>query len=369
MGPPDHHGHEHGHGHHHGPSINDKNASLPAAQQPQASSSVVRSTFVCNGICCASEIPLIEGVLKPVPGVREIRINVPLKQVIVDHNVHQISATRIAQTLQGFGSTVVSRDGGLSLEPLTDTTTTTTKGRSQFFVQHIGCASEIPAVRSIVELLAGVTAVSINTTTKLVYVDHDTALTTAQTICDRLNDEHFGAQLRLDAAVILAGRGMAWVQSEFMVIVALTSQETPVSMEATLTTELQKWLDTGHVEQFQLDTGTGRLTVKHNPFRLTATQLAQELSQQQQQLEEGMPRTMLLSIEVTWDGSDPAVWDYPYQLQHARTASGGGDAKSATMKGATYPRPTVLISGILWIVSLLSLIGGNWYVVVCWLVG
>jgi hypothetical protein len=125
---------------------------------------------------------------------------------------------------------------------------------------------------------------------------------------------------------------------------------------------LQKWQDTAQVEQFQLDMGTRRLTVKHNPFRLTATQLALELSQQQ--IQEGTA-TMLVSIEITWDGADPAVWDYPYQLQHARTASDGGDAKSTGMGGATYPRPTVVISGILWVVSMLSLIGGNWYVVVC----
>jgi len=38
-------------------------------------------------------------------------------------------------------------------------------GRSQFYVRNICCASEIPAINSIVEPMKRVTAVSINTTT------------------------------------------------------------------------------------------------------------------------------------------------------------------------------------------------------------
>ena len=73
-------------------------------------------------------------------------------------------------------------------------------GRSQFYVGGICCASEIPAINSILEPLPGVKNVSINTTTKTVYVDHEPGILSAHQICDALNAERFGAEVRVDAA-------------------------------------------------------------------------------------------------------------------------------------------------------------------------
>jgi Cd2+/Zn2+-exporting ATPase len=39
-----------------------------------------------EGICCPSEIPLIERLLRPLPGVKKVSVNVPARTTMVDHN-------------------------------------------------------------------------------------------------------------------------------------------------------------------------------------------------------------------------------------------------------------------------------------------
>lgn len=71
-------------------------------------------------------------------------------------------------------------------------------GRSQLFVSRICCPREVPIIRDIVEPLEGVKKVSINVTTKTVYVQHDLSAVSVQRIAEALNKEGFGAELRVD---------------------------------------------------------------------------------------------------------------------------------------------------------------------------
>jgi copper chaperone CopZ len=125
---------------------------------------LARSTFVCAGICCSSEVPMIDSVLKPVTGIEKIMVNVPLKNVIIDHDPDLVSAADIINILEKnhFGATI-KRDGGLSFKH-------SSRRRSRFFVDKICCASEIPAIRAIVSPLDGVSNVMINVTTKTVRI-------------------------------------------------------------------------------------------------------------------------------------------------------------------------------------------------------
>jgi copper chaperone CopZ len=125
---------------------------------------IVRSTFVCRRICCSSEVPMIDKVLKHVVGIDKVMVNVPLKNVIVDHDSNTISAKDIRNILDEnhFGASI-QRDGGHFDKR-------STKRRSRFHVENICCASEIPAIRSIVDPLDGVSNVMINVTTKTVSV-------------------------------------------------------------------------------------------------------------------------------------------------------------------------------------------------------
>jgi copper chaperone CopZ len=126
------------------------------------SNGIVRSTFRCSAICCASEVSAINSILNPVEGISRIRVIVPLRNVVVDHDSGIVAAVEIAKILNNnaFGARI-ERDGGTKH-------TRNTRGTSRFYVDRICCASEVPAILSIVEPLLGVTGVRVNVTTKTV---------------------------------------------------------------------------------------------------------------------------------------------------------------------------------------------------------
>lgn len=125
-------------------------------------SNTVRSTIVCTQICCSSEIPGINRIMESLDGVNKTMINVPLKQVTIDHDHTVITAKDIENALNKgrFGATI-KRDGGANVAK-------SGVGRSHFHVQKICCASEIPAINKILEPIDGVSNVAINVTTKFV---------------------------------------------------------------------------------------------------------------------------------------------------------------------------------------------------------
>ena len=146
--------------------------------------------------------------MESLEGVNKTMINVPLKQVTVDHDPSIIVAKDIESALNKarFGASV-KRDGGARMVGAGGS------GRSQFHVEKICCASEIPAINKILEPIDGVTKVAINVTTKFVYVDHATSTVSAQALCDALNDAAFGATIKKDAGLTVKGAIPAYVTS------------------------------------------------------------------------------------------------------------------------------------------------------------
>jgi len=77
----------------------------------------VRSRLRVNGICCPSEVPPIRKLIKPLPGVIKIGINVATKVVFIDHNPNIITAHVIMETLNDSKfDAVILNDGGLELQ-------------------------------------------------------------------------------------------------------------------------------------------------------------------------------------------------------------------------------------------------------------
>ncbi|XP_020580568.1 cadmium/zinc-transporting ATPase HMA3-like [Phalaenopsis equestris] len=58
-----------------------------------------KSYFDVLGLCCSSEIPLIENILKPLDGIQKISVIVASKTVIVLHDPNRISQMQIAKEL------------------------------------------------------------------------------------------------------------------------------------------------------------------------------------------------------------------------------------------------------------------------------
>lgn len=295
---------------------------------------IVRSTFVCKNICCSAEIPIVNSILNPVKGVEGVKINAPLKQVLVDHDIRIISASQIADVLSKnhFGGTV-TRDGGAA--ELAVEAVKTETGRSAFYVDHICCASEIPMINSVLEPLKGVNAISVNTTTKTVYVDHTLGLITAQDICDALNHEAFGAEIRRDAGATAVTSATSFVRS------MLSFEHDDPETEG-LTSFLQTY-DATTMESFVVDVPEKTIAVVHNPFFLSAKAISEALQ----------AKTGIKSM-VTSDGADPSSWKIAEFDESAEELEKD--------ENFAWPRPTVILSGVFWIISMLSYIGGNWSV-------
>ena len=54
-----------------------------------------KSYFEVLGLCCSSEVPLIEKILKPLNGVVQVSVIVPSRTVIVLHDPNLISNLQI----------------------------------------------------------------------------------------------------------------------------------------------------------------------------------------------------------------------------------------------------------------------------------
>lgn len=57
-----------------------------------------KSYFDVVGLCCSSEIPLIENILKPLEGIKEVSVIVPSRTVIVMHYPSVISQSQIGKS-------------------------------------------------------------------------------------------------------------------------------------------------------------------------------------------------------------------------------------------------------------------------------
>jgi copper chaperone CopZ len=56
-----------------------------------------KSYFDVLGICCTTEVPVIEKLLSPLPGVRKVSVIVPSRTVIVVHDADAISPAQIGK--------------------------------------------------------------------------------------------------------------------------------------------------------------------------------------------------------------------------------------------------------------------------------
>jgi len=285
----------------------------------------VRSVIKCSQICCAAEIPAINKVLDPLNGITKVLINVPNKCVMVDHVPSVITAEDIVGILNKvrFGASI-KRDGGIS--------STSTVGRSQLFVEGICCASEIPAINRILEPLKGVNQVSMNVQGKLVFVDHDTQIVSAQQLCDALNEKCFGATVRHDAVDDQTETLSTFVRSTILVIAGLPSTDV---LKAFMSSYSGR-----EIESFIVDTTEKKIHIVHNPLVLPIDDIVTSLEEHHTTLE----------ISVDIDGAKNIDWDFP-PLE---------EEEDSREEVQSLPKPTVMLSGLCWIISLFSYIGGDW---------
>lgn len=156
----------------------------------------VRSQFYVSGICCTSEVPAIKRILKPVPGVAKLQINVTTKVVHAHHDVAITSAKTIAETLsrQGF-PTKIQRDGHAQSRPLHKTLL---QGQTKLAVNGDISEEDRPRIEQKLGRLGGVAKIDLDVREGLILVDHDVYLLSSEQIVNEL-------QPSFECVVIAAG--------------------------------------------------------------------------------------------------------------------------------------------------------------------
>jgi len=295
--------------------------------QPGSRANSVRSSFTCKNICCSSEVPVVREILEEEDGVENVMVNVALKQVTVDHQPEMISAKEMNSILNknGLGASII-RDGEIEAKPTREDV-----GRSHFYVEKICCASEIPMINRIVKPIHGVLDVSINVTNKLVYVDHELHEVSAQQICDALNRDRFGAEVKKDAGETFLASLDGLVESALSYTPA--TEANAGALEDFLLTVDQKMLS-----EFVVDGCGGTFKITHSPLLLPAASLANAVSTK-------------LGITCTVDE------DGARGMYHQDDDDKEG---SLTDERMSWPPIPTILSCTFWVISMLSLIGGNW---------
>jgi copper chaperone CopZ len=348
----DHIGHDHGHG---GDSRMAPSVGMGVKPAPTRDVAVsVRSTFACTGICCSSETPVILRLLETIKGVHRVMVNVPVKQVLVDHDPSLVSTSELDLMLSknGFKATTLT-DGSASAAAAASaaaTALTAENGRTVLFVEGICCASEVPTVKSILEPLKGVAGVSVNTTQKLVYVNHSLAYVSSQQLADALASEGFPSEIREDASRAVLSAQSAFVRSLLSLEMPDTDEGDPKTNDLEALTALLRRYDGTQVESFVVDWPARAVTVIHNPFVLSAQDVVTALR-----------ANANIESKVLTDGADPKTWSIPEWDEKGGAATSGADNLDADEK-RSFPRPNVILSGVCWVISMLHYIGGNWYV-------
>ena len=247
------------------------------------------------------------------------------------------------------------------------------RGRSQLFVAKICCASEIPAIQSIVRPIDGVTGLSVSAPTKMVYIDHDFEVAPAADIAEALAMEGFGAEIVRDAGEalsavrtiprdhyvrsILQTHRCSLLPNDVAALVGRGLEGLPEGRVRTVGVEVEVEIE-GEVEATATATadcgvhqeecpGKGcansqrkNIVLEHNPYYVTAANIVALLK------EEG------LTVVVQSDGSRDGAWALDLMKRK--------DKEKIEVRRATVRWP-VLLSGFFWIISMLSYIpGGRW---------
>lgn len=169
-----------------------------------------------------------------------------------------------------------------------------------------------------------------------VYVDHDTGVVSAQDLCDALNKVAFGATVKKDAGKTAGGSAPAFVKSSF-------SFSNGDNLDTDTLKDLLSSFKTSQMESFMVDVPSKTISVTHNPLLLPLQNIVVYLEEQTG-----------VKASIVTDGADDLTWNFKTLDQPGTRTQIEGEEATA------WPKPTVILSGVFWIISMLSFTGGNW---------
>ena len=226
-------------------------------------------------------------------------------------------------------------------------TETLKTGRSQFFVEKICCASETKQIQQLLLKLDGVEEVLVNTTTKMTYVDHDPSTISAGDIVNILNQSKFGAHIKKDCQEEVT-KLLSGIPTDVIVVSKFhikyetrMAEKTDKAMTLDVIESFlwKKFPKQGYIASILIDNSSYTIVIDHNPYYLTAKSIADAL--------DGYG----YEVDIECDGGADGLW---------AMATMQSDVEDVIEHHKSTIRPTVILSGVFWIVSMLSLIGGKW---------
>ena len=341
---------------------------------------ICRSTLYVEGICCATEVPVVKSILKSLGRdcVTKVAINITTRTVYVDHDPYRVPADALAEALnrEKFGAKV-KKDGRATAEQqaqggLKPVEIKGTKGRSAFGIQKRRDKDaalkeeDVSTLQRIISDVPGVVKIGINLEEGVVYVDHNTLLTSAEDVKKALEKGGgYVADIRVDAGAELKrlgvgkeSNGAARQGSHINELGIRMSRfvETTLHLPSLQTLDevrkleriMRKHYLQAQVRAFYPHIPSRTVKVEHNPKAVSAPNIVQLL--QTLDFEEAT---------VVVDGAAENL-ALPEIDMDAATVERGGMAESSA-EGSTWIGGlhfNVILSGLCWFISILSIVEG-----------
>ena len=341
---------------------------------------LVRSHFAVEGVCCASEIPALRRIVKPLRGVSKLQVNLTTKIVYVQHDATQIRAQEIASALtrEGFRS-VVKKDGS---ETAVSQRQAMNHGRSSLHVQGELTEQDIPAIHRYLSQIPGVSRIGIIVSEGVIHVDHDVVDVSSEQCVEQLKphyvatvtraaEEHYKKlqQLSKDGVVDSSGAyGMTPVTAA-ATVAALEDIGRSKYVESTITIEgfNARHLETvrkaisqnfirAQIRAIYPNVLSHTVKVEHDPKLVSTLDICNTLNSYPE-----LPNPATVSV----NGADLNLY-LPEQENYSNFVGGESgptvfnDADMMDQLGIRSIRLNVILSGVFWFISILSFKGGLW---------
>ena len=363
-------------------SVSDGLVERPSASHQNNNTStkdIVRSQFHVGGICCAMEIPVIRNIVRPLFGVETLQINITTKQVYVQHNATSISAEAIASNLskEGFPSDIIvdgrsqylAQQRQLLLQSTnghTDDTQNSHLGRTTLRVQGRELQDQDAIIlQESLSNIPGIEKVTVNVQENSLLVEHDTDLVDShslpslasknyplevvQTAQEERQTNALFQQLSNDSGEDHARHHhkSKYVEST-LVIDNLQHRNVP-----TIQIIFKQNYIRAQARACFAHVPSQTIKVEHNPELLSVHDIPKLLE------------PYGLKAHVAVDGQEaglilPTMEDYGPQHQHGAKCNSMGDEMmmedDSDITSSLHMH--VVLSGIFWVLSMLSAIGG-----------
>ena len=177
-----------------------------------------------------------------------------------------------------------------------------------------------------------------------VIVDHNVDVIPAVAIASVLNAQGFITVIKSDAALAIEQTGIptdVFVNSEFDMTTVLedTNNDDWDKISEVIQGCLSQKLTQNQVKDVTMNGQEKLLTISHNPYYITAPGIVKALS------------SYMYEVKIVSDGGADGMWALATMRSHTEESIEHQHSKV---------RWTVVLSGVFWVISMFSYIGGSW---------